>query len=82
MASFRATGFPPIFEVHVTVAVVSTYGALLDTYTGCAPTSVGLIENMIVPVMDAVTVSVIVEMILPPNGADKLFATFLQTWNI
>ena len=49
-------------KVHVTVAGATT-GLGLNTFTGCAPISVGLIENTIVPVILAVSVSVIVETI-------------------
>ncbi|MGY0214082.1 hypothetical protein [Bacillus cereus] len=62
-ASSRLREVPGILVVHVTVAGAITYGALLDTLTGCGPTSIGLLEKIIVPVIAAVTVKVIVAII-------------------
>ncbi|MED2837552.1 hypothetical protein P4255_08490 [Bacillus wiedmannii] len=79
-ASSRLIGVPGILVIHVTVALgVTTYGALLDTLTGCGPTSVGLLTNIIVPVIVAVTVREIVAIIWPTIGATALFGTFLHT---
>ncbi|MGE7869360.1 hypothetical protein ACQKNO_24910 [Bacillus paramycoides] len=48
--------------VHVIVAGATT-GLGLNTFTGCGPISVGLIENTVVPVILAVTVRGIVDTI-------------------
>ena len=79
MALLTEIGFPAILEVQVTVAVVNTYGALLDTYTGCAPTSVGRMEKIIVPEMLAVTVSVTVDTMFPAAGEAALSGTLTHT---
>lgn len=62
IASVLATGLPGMVLVHVIVAGATT-GLGLNTFTGCGPISVGLIENTIVPVILAVTVRVIVDTI-------------------
>ncbi|MEW4109788.1 hypothetical protein [Bacillus cereus group sp. BfR-BA-01399] len=59
-ASSRLRGFPGILAVHETVAFgVITYGAILDTLTGCRPTSVVLIVKIIVPVTVKAIVAII-----------------------
>lgn len=76
IASSLVTGFPAILLVQVTVALgVIAYGVPLEIRTGCAPTSVGLMENTIVPVKVAVVVSVMVEMTFPGRGAAALLIT-------
>jgi hypothetical protein len=75
------TGLPAILLVHVTVAFgVTAYAAPLERRTGCAPTSVGLIEKIMVPVMEAVVVRVIVDMRLAANGAPAVLITSKHTW--
>jgi len=80
IASSLMTGVPGILLTQVTVAGAAARVGL-NTNTGCGPTSVLRLEKTIVPVMDAVTVSVIVDRILAGSGEAALLATLLQIWN-
>lgn len=78
IASVLATGLPGIVLVHIIVAGATT-GLGLNTLTGCAPISVDLMENTIVPVMFAVVVRVIVDTICSAAGEVKFVGTLSHT---
>lgn len=75
-AASADTGFPEILLIQVAVAGAKTYGEPFETNTtGCGPTAVERILNLIVPLIVAVTVNAIVDIILLAAGAAALFIT-------
>ena len=76
-ASFLERVFPGMVLDHVTIAGAgATVG--FKTKTGCGPISVGRIEKIIVPVIEAVVVKVIVETTVPAGGDTAEVGTSTQ----